>query len=130
MCTTSRILRIIVPVFSLLFCSHVYSEKISVKGRAAPHSGIEKMQFYCLLQVDAESSKDTYMKFPELTGMLESALNRNFQAKGFRQIIKRGGCDIEMQYSVSIKEQTQLSNKEYDGKPVRGVPSEIAYAHG
>ena len=120
MCTTSRILRIIIPVFSFLFCANAYSEQISVQGRAAPRSGIEQMQFYCLLQVETEASTDIYGQFPELAGMLESALNRNFQAKGF-QDSKQGACEIEMHYAISVQEQSQLSERRFDGKPVRAT---------
>ena len=120
MCTTSRILKIIIPVFSFLFCANAYSEQISVQGRAAPHSGIEQMQFYCLLQVETEASEDIYGQFPELVGMLESALNRNLQSKGF-QDSKQGACEIEMHYAISVQEQTQLSERRHEGKPARAT---------
>ena len=118
MITSSSISKTIVPALLLsLFSSSAFSqasgESISVKARSAPKSGIEQMNTYCTFKADAEASKEIYDGFPELAGMVESALERNFQAKGFSKATS-GACDIEMHYAVTLQEQRQLSAQKYN----------------
>ncbi|TNF98668.1 MAG: DUF4136 domain-containing protein [Gammaproteobacteria bacterium] len=117
MITSSSIIKTIIPALLLsLLSSSAFSqgsgESISVKARSAPHSGIEQMNTYCTLRADAETSKEIYDGFPELSSMIESALERNFQAKGFSRAAS-GACDIEMRYAVALQEQRQLSGQKY-----------------
>ena len=94
----------------LLLAAEPKASDISVKGRAAPGSGIEQMKTYCLYKADAEKSADLYKDYQGLQNIIESELDSNFVEKGFT---KSSGdrCDIEMRYSVAIDEQFQLKGK-------------------
>lgn len=85
------------------------AEDLSVKGRAAPRSGIEQMQTFCILKVDAEKSRHLYEEYPGVADIIESAVEKNLVAKGFTK--STGQCDIEMRYNVALQEQHQLSGK-------------------
>lgn len=85
-------------------------ESISAKGRSTPRSGIEQMQTFCILQTDVETSKKYYVEYPKLAPMIESALERNFVAKGFSKA-SSGNCDIEMHYVVTAQDQIQLGGR-------------------
>jgi len=99
-------------LLTLPFVSTSQAADVAVKGRSAPHSGIEQMQTFCTLSADADASRDVYDKFPGLAGMIESALDRNFTNKGFTKAAA-DKCDIEMRYTVATREGKLPSRKKY-----------------
>ncbi len=90
----------------------ISAESIKATGRAAPHSGIEQLQSYCTIRNDSEADKGIFNDLPQLVEMIESALDRNFQAKGFNKAVT-GTCEIEMHYEVAIEEQQQIKERRY-----------------
>jgi hypothetical protein len=88
--------------------------EIEVKARSAPRSGIESLNTYCIVKAADEGSTQTINDlsgdFPDLASWIESALERNLVAKGFKNS-GNDACDFEMHYQVSMTEQTQLSSK-------------------
>ena len=75
-------------------------------------SGIEQLQSYCTIRNDSEADKGIFNDLPQLVEMIESALDRNFQAKGFNKAVT-GTCEIEMHYEVAIEEQQQIKERRY-----------------
>ena len=108
-------------LFSLLLSFNLQAEEISVKGRAAPKSGIENMTHYCLHQFDNQSVREIYQQYPELEGMILTALHRNFEAKGFQLAADQTACELEMHHMLSVQDQAQLIERSYDRAPVRTV---------
>ncbi len=112
--SSSYFTRALLAVMLMLGWSIVIAEPkpsdLSVKGRAAPHSGIENMGTYCIQQTDAEESAHLYKQYPGVEGIIESTLDANLTGKGFTAA-SGDQCEIEMRYGVALHEQHQLSSK-------------------
>lgn len=102
-----------------LMAAEPKASDISVKGRATPQSGIEKMQTFCILQTDAEKSAHLYKEYPGVDEIIESAIESNLMEKGFSKA-SADKCEIEMRYGVALHEQFGLQGKKITRTKPRG----------